>query len=187
MLSLLPIKMCTLHFKKMSNKCQKEGLEIPTVLGDHRGDAQRAQLGCVGMNSHVLLSGHTLMPVPSSWQPKAEPCSVLYPGGVGDWANPLRLAQLACPPVCVAVLFLIVSLPRTLGYLQEDLRRFPDQTAPARPFRRPQTPALPPRRNITTARHECLGSTEDHFPPERLLSFCFKNIRVVFIRYILYF
>lgn len=80
-LGLLPIKMCTLHLKKTSNKCQKEGLEIPAVLGDHKGDAQRAQLVCVGINSRVSLSVYSLLPVPSSWQAKAEPCSVLYPGG----------------------------------------------------------------------------------------------------------
>lgn len=80
-LGLLPIKMYTLHFKKMSNKCQKEGLEIPVVLGDHKGDAQRAQLVCEGINSHVSLSVYSLLPVTSSWQATAEPCSVLYPGG----------------------------------------------------------------------------------------------------------
>lgn len=72
-LGLLPIKMCTLHFKKMSNKCQKEGLEIPVVLGDHKGDAQRAQLVCGGINSHVSLSVYSLLPVTSSCRPRLSP------------------------------------------------------------------------------------------------------------------
>lgn len=140
----------------------------------------------MGINSHVSWSVHTLTPVPSSWQAKAEPCSVLCPSGVGDWANPPRLAHLACPPVCVAVLSLTVSLPRTLGYLQEDLRQSPDHTAPAKPFRRPQTPAPRPHRTIASAKHEHLGSTEVHFPPERLLSFCFKKYESCFISYIIF-